>query len=118
MGEDKLAITLDSELLLPIKQELEQAIDRLLKVSVALNKETEVNLKITLQTRKERRTNSLNASIVPEIEYKVSEKIKEYKTSSKNTLGRDFEINETEDGLIIEKYVDQESLFDEEEEEE
>lgn len=117
MGEDmKQPLSLDSKLLLPIKKELEATINRLMKAVVTLDKETEISLKITLD--KERNTRFVNENMkvweAPIIKYKISERIKEYKSSFENTIGQDFEINSFEDGFLVEEVNKQENLFEEE----
>lgn len=117
MIEAKLNITLDNELLLPMKRAIEESIDRMLKVVANTNKGTEITLKIEL----EKETNSsLSKSVLapvysPRINYTIKEKVKEQKYKQDKTLGHEFKISETEDGFVVEKAVEQESLFEEEE---
>lgn len=120
MEEERPNINLDSELLQPMKKELEKTIDRMLKVVANLDKEAEISLKIELSKEKNSTLTKsiLNPRYSPVVKYTIKEKVKEYKYKNENTLGFEFEISSSEEGFIVEKVVKQENLFDEEEEEE
>lgn len=117
--ERKPKISLDDKILLPLKKEFEATISDLMKVTFTLDKETEINLKIVLD--KEKKTKIVNdvwrTVETPVIKYQITEKVKEHKSVIKNTLGSEFEIEDSEDGFKLKEVVKQKSLFEDKEEE-
>lgn len=96
-------ISLDGELLKPIKDGLENTIKSLIKVSLTKGKVAELTLKVKIDATNER----------PDIEYTISEKIKEEKYAYKDYIHNPnclLEIDE--DGEIrINEIIEQEKLF-------
>ncbi len=90
-------LNLNSELLKPMKEQLEIIINRLTNVVATQNKEAEITLKINLNTTK--RYEEIDGEepnvvewIEPIISYQISEKIKEFKNTNKGNLGFDYEL--------------------------
>ena len=104
-------LNLDSKLLLPIKQNLEHVINRLMYAVINNDKEAEINLKITIDKLEKEWTE-------PVIGYQITEKIKAYKETSKGNVGHNFKIDQENDKFLVEEVNKQESLFDNEETEE
>jgi len=88
-------LDLNSELLQPMKEQLEIIINRLMNVCATGNKEAEITLKINLDSVKRGeydKGNLIKEWIEPKLEYQISEKIKEIKNTSKGLLGNDYEM--------------------------
>ncbi len=88
-------LDLNSELLQPMKEQLEIIINRLMNVCATGNKEAEITLKISLDSIKRGeydKGNLIKEWIEPKLEYQISEKIKEIKNTSKGLLGNDYEM--------------------------
>lgn len=90
-------LNLNSELLKPMKEQLEIIINRLTNVVATQNKEAEITLKINLNTTK--RYEEIDGEepnvvewIEPIISYQISEKIKEFKNTNKGNLDFDYEL--------------------------
>lgn len=109
-------LDLDSELLKPIKEQLETIINRLMLTVVEENKEAEINLKIELDKTIERtyeKGKEINKWVEPRISFQISEKIKESKNTIKGLAGKDYELKLDEDTNIVyvEKINEQTSIF-------
>ena len=85
-------LDLNSELLQPMKEQLEIIINRLMNVCATGNKEAEITLKISLDSIKYDKWNLIKEWIETKLEYQISEKIKEIKNTSKGLLGNDYEM--------------------------
>lgn len=108
---NKEELNLDSKLLLPIKQNLENVINRLMYAVINNDKEAEINLKITIDKKEKEYTE-------PVISYQITEKIKAYKETSKGNIGHNFKIEQEDNKFIVQEINKQESLFENENPEE
>lgn len=113
-------LDLNSELLQPMKEQLEIIINRLINVCATGNKEAEITLKINLDTSEEHEYDRgivVKTWIEPRFEYQISEKIKEVKNTSKGMLGRNYEmkISEEDSNVYVQKVNEQMSFEDMEE---
>lgn len=114
---EKEELTLKSSMLEKMSTNLEKTIQVLTKIAVETHKESEINLKINISSIK--RFKEGKEWVEPEFEYVLSNKIKENKTSHKDTLGFNYSVEIDEDGnVLVENINKQENLFDEEEESE
>lgn len=108
-------LDLNSELLKPMKDQLEIIINRLMNVCVTGNREAEIVLKINLDSTHLGETQDDGNYIEweePRLNYQISEKIKETKNTNKGSLGYDYElkINEDTNEVYVEKINKQLSL--------
>lgn len=104
-------LNLDSELLEPMKERLEQSIDMLTKNAILTKKESEITFKINIGVTK--RKDKDKEWLEPRFEYKIDEKIKEAKSSYKNDLGRNYQIGLDDDNNILVQNINkQTSLFE------
>lgn len=112
-------LNLDNELLKPIKDDLEKAIDTLTKNAILTGKEAEINLKLNISTLKntiEIADGKIEEITQPVYEYQISDRIKEAKSSRKSSVGAEYSIELDEEGnVMVKKVNNQTSLFDEEE---
>ena len=111
-------LNLDNELLKPIKDDLEKAIDTLTKNAILTGKEAEINLKLNISTLKNtiETTDGIEEITQPVYEYQISDRIKETKSSRKRSVGAEYSIELDEEGnVMVKKVNNQTSLFDEEE---
>lgn len=119
---DKEELNLDSKLLLPIKLNLENVINRLMYAVLNEDKEAEVNLKISIDKEKKEKLykeiNFMDKWIEPRFSYTITEKVKEHKETNKGTLGFNFIIDQEGEQFLVEEVNKQESLFDKEDPEE
>ena len=109
-------LTLKSELLKPMMEGLEIILNKLMNIVITEKREAEINLKINLDSQRHGEIDK-NGDYVeweePRISYQLSEKIKEYKNTSKGDLGSEYEVKvDKETGnILIEKINEQTSLF-------
>jgi len=112
-------LNLNSELLKPMKEQLEIIINRLTNVVATQNKEAEITLKINLNTTK--RYEEIDGEepnviewIEPIISYQISEKIKEFKNTNKENLGFDYElrVDENSNEVYVGKINQQISILE------
>ena len=111
-------LNLDNELLKPIKDDLEKAIDTLTKNAILTGTEAEINLKINIRNLKNtiEITYRIEEIKQPVYEYQISDRIKETKSSRKSSVGAEYSIELDEEGnVMVKKVNNQTSLFDEEE---
>lgn len=103
-------LNLDSELLKPIKENLEQSISVLTKNALLTKKEAEITLKINIGVNvKDIKGKSW---IEPQIEYQINDKIKEAKTSYKDDLGFNYKIELDDDNnIIVQNMAEQTKIF-------
>ncbi len=94
-------LNLDSELLEPMKLRLEKTIDTLTKNALATGKESEINLKIKIGITERYDEKTGKDWIEPEIEYQITDKIKEDKGTYKQSLGFNYEIELDEENKVI-----------------
>lgn len=105
------SLNLDSKLLNPMKEGLEQSIDILTKNALLTKKEAEIILKIDIGVTK--RFDKEKEWIEPKFEYQLKERIKEAKSSYKNDLGFNYEIKLDDDNnILIENINEQTNLFE------
>ena len=107
----------NSELLKPMKEQLEIIINRLMNICVTGKREAEIVLKINLDSSHLGETNEDGEYIEweePRLNYQISEKIKETKNTKKESLGYDYElkINEETNEVYVEKINKQLSIDD------
>lgn len=103
----------DSALLKPMKENLEQSINILMKNALLTKKDSEISLKINISVNT--RANKEKMWLEPKIEYTLNEKIKEAKASYKDDLGYNYSIElDEENNIKVQNINEQESLFDEE----
>lgn len=119
---DREELNLDSKLLLPIKLNLENVINRLMYSVLNEDKEAEVNLKISIDKEKKEKLykeiNFIDKLVEPRFSYTITEKVKEHKETNKGTLGFNFIIDQEGEQFLVEEVNKQESLFDKEDPEE
>lgn len=109
---DKLS--LDNELLKPMKEKLESAINMYTKNAILTGKESEITLKISVGvTKKEREFNDeIEEYLQPTYEFQFTEKIKEDKNAYKGMAGFDYAVEINDDNDVIVKNInEQQSLF-------
>ena len=93
-------LNLDSELLKPMREQLEIIINKLTGIVATQNKEAEIVLKINLDSIKqfeEVDDEKVKEWVEPSIEYSISEKIKEVKNTNKGNLGFDYQVKVDEE---------------------
>lgn len=102
-------LTLKSELLKPMTEGLEIILNKLMNIVITEKREAEITLKINLDSQKHGEVEWEE----PRTSYQLSEKIKEYKNTSKGDLGSEYEVKvDKETGnILIEKINEQTSLF-------
>lgn len=110
-------LDLNSELLKPMKDQLEIILNRLMLIVSEENKEAEITLKIELDKSVERKIEDgevTNRWVEPRITFQIGEKIKKTKNTIKGSVGEDYElkIDETTNILYVEKINEQTSMFD------
>lgn len=108
-------LDLNSELLQPMKEQLEIIINRLMNVCATGNKEAEIILKINLDSIKRGEYDKgklIKEWMEPKLEYQMSEKIKEVKNTSKGLLGNDYEmkVSKEDNNVYVQKINEQLSL--------
>lgn len=108
-------LDLDSEVLRPLRDQLELILNRLMNVVVTENREAEINLKINLDSSHFGDTTDDGEYIEweePRIDYSISERIKETKNTNKGSVGYDYElkINEETNEVFVEKINKQLSI--------
>lgn len=103
-------LNLDSKLLQPMKEGLEQSINILTKNALLTKKEAEITLKINIGITK--RYDKEKEWLEPKFEYQLNEKIKEAKATYKDDLGFNYKIELNEGNLIVQNINEQESLFE------
>ena len=103
-------LNLDSELLKPIKEGLENSISVLTKNALLTKKEAEITLKINIGVDvKEVKGKSWTE---PQIEYQINDKIKEAKTSYKDDLGFNYKIElDKNNNIVVQNMAEQTKLF-------
>lgn len=107
-------LSLESKLLKPLKDNLEQSINVFTKNAILTEKEAEITLKINIGVT--RRSDKEKEWLEPKYEYAFSEKIKEAKSNFKDDLGFNYSIELDDDNNVLVKNInEQSSLFDEEE---
>lgn len=109
---DKL--NLDNELLKPMKEKLEGAINMYTKNAILTGKESEITLKISVGvTKKEREFNDeIEQYLQPIYEFQLTEKIKEDKTAYKGMAGFDYAVEiDNENNVVVKNMDEQQSLF-------
>ena len=109
-------LNLDSELLKPMREQLEIIINKLTGIVATQNKEAERVLKINLDSIKqfeEVDDEKVKEWVEPRIEYSISEKIKEVKNTNKGNLGFDYQVkvDEETNETYVEKINEQTSMF-------
>ncbi len=93
-------LDLDSELLKPLKDNLEKSIAMLTKNALVTKKEAEITLKINIGVTD--RSNKEKQWLEPKFEYSFNEKIKEAKISFKDDLGDNYSIElDEEDNILV-----------------
>lgn len=107
----------NSELLKPMKEQLEIIINRLMGVCTTENKEAEVSLKVSLDAYKKGEYDKgklVKEWTEPKLEYQISEKIKEVKNTNKGLLGIDYklEINKEDNNVYVQKINEQMSILE------
>ena len=104
-------LNLDSELLKPMREQLEIIINKLTGIVATQNKEAEIVLKINLDSIKQ--FEKVKEWVEPRIEYSISEKIKEVKNTNKGNLGFDYQVkvDEETNETYVEKINEQTSMF-------
>ena len=110
-------LDLNSELLKPMKDQLEVILNRLMLIISEENKEAEITLKIELDKSVERKFEygeEVDKWVDPRITFQIGEKIKETKNTIKGSVGNDYELKIDKDTniLYIEKINEQTSMFD------
>ncbi len=104
-------LNLDSKLLNPMKEGLEQSINILTKNALLTKKESEITLKINIGVTK--RFDKDKEWLEPKFEYQLNEKIKEAKSSYKNDLGFNYKIELDDDNnILVQNINEQTSLFE------
>ena len=108
----------NSELLKPMKEQLEIVINRLMNVCATGNKEAEISLKINLDSVKQGEYDKgrlIKEWTEPRLEYQVSEKIKEIKSNHKGLLGLNYEleINKEDNNVYVKKTNEQTTIWEE-----
>lgn len=108
-------IDLDSELLKPMRDRIENMINNLLLVAVEESKESEINLKINISSQERSQKNDEGEDVYwiePRFDYQISEKIKENKNSYKGFTGQNYELRIDKDKkLYVQKVNEQTNLF-------
>ena len=107
-------LNLDSELLKPMKEKLENSIDILTKNTILTKKDAEITLKINIRVEeKDREFNDKKEEYLqPIYDFQISEKIKEAKGSYKGVVGFNYAISiDDEDSVIVQDINEQKSLF-------
>lgn len=103
-------LSLDSELLKPLKSNLEQSIGIFTRNAILTGKEAEISLKINIST--EEKFENSKKWLEPKFEYSFNEKIKEAKTSFKDDLGYNYSIELDDDNnILVKNMCEQEKLF-------
>lgn len=103
-------LSLDSELLKPLKDNLEQSIGILTKNALLTKKEAEISLKINIGVTG--RSDKEKQWLEPKFEYSFNEKIKEAKSSFKDDLGYNYAIElDKDNNVLVKNMCEQEKLF-------
>lgn len=110
-------LDLNSELLKPMKEQLEIIINKLMNVCATGNKEAEVSLKINLDSYKKGEYDKgklIKEWTEPRLEYQITEKIKEVKNTNKGLLGADYEIqiNKNDNNVYVQKINEQINMLE------
>lgn len=112
--DHKQELNFDSELLKPIKELIEETIDRLLEKVFYKDKKAEIVVKIGLD--KEKKVDIINNRceewLEPRITCKITEKVKEYKETNEYTLGFNYELKDDDGVFVVEKINQQISLLE------
>ena len=111
-------LNLNGELLKPMKDQLELILNRLMNIVVMGNKEAEITVKINLDSSHMGETNPEGEYVEweePRIDYSISEKIKEIKSTNKGSVGFDYElkIDEETNEVYVQKINEQMSILEE-----
>lgn len=111
----------NSELLKPIKDQIEVIINRLMLTVAESNKEAEITLKIDLDKSQEYQCEYgevISEWVEPRISFSISEKLKETKNTIKGNVGKDYElkVDTSTNTLYVEKINEQTSFFEEDDE--
>lgn len=105
----------DSELLTAVRERIENTINKLLLIAAKTGKESEMTLKINISCRKRNKKSESDKKIEwlePELDYQISEKIKEDKNSYKGLSGYDYELKiDKNDNVYVQKINEQTSMF-------
>ena len=114
------SITLNSELLKPMREQFEIILNRLVGIVATQNKEAEITLKLNLDSTKQYEEvdeKTVKEWVEPRIDYSISEKIKETKNTNKGLVGFDYQVKVDEENNItyVEKINEQTTLFGEDE---
>lgn len=113
MDDNKKIIALDSKLLGPMKNNLEYSLNLMIQSALMLHRNTEVNVKVSISVEEEVDANG-KIYMAPEIQYKVTEKIKEPKGEYKGICGHNLAIVlDDEDNILVKDINEQQSLFEE-----
>ncbi len=99
-------IDFDSELLKKMRENIEIILNETLLIAVKTGKESEITLKINVG--KTRASNKEDEWLEPRLNYQISEKIKETKSSTKGFTGQDYQLRiDDENNLYVQKINEQ-----------
>lgn len=107
-------LSLDNELLKPMKEKLEDAINMYTKNAILTGKESEITLKISVRVTKKGRefNDEIEEYLQPTYEFQFTEKIKEDKNAYKGMAGFDYAVELNDDNEVVLKNInEQQSLF-------
>lgn len=89
-----------------MREETEKILNRLLLIAVKTGKESELTLKINIS--KEEKADKKETWIERRLDYQISEKIKETKSSTKGFTGYDYQLTiDNENNLYVQKINEQ-----------
>ncbi|MBP3464091.1 MAG: hypothetical protein J6K45_06400 [Clostridia bacterium] len=112
-------LNLDSTLLKPVKEAIEISIDTLMPSVLKDNKEAEISVKINLNHTTQREFDEGKVTkewLEPEIDFKLTEKLKENKNTRQGLLGREYEVAlDGDNKTYVRKVNEQMSLLELEE---
>lgn len=107
-------LSLESDLLKPLKNKLEKAIETLTKNAIFTGKEAEITLKVNVCVVK-KEDKDFNEYLEPSYEYQLTEKIKESKGTHKGNVGYNYSIElDKDNNILVQNINKQETLFEEE----
>lgn len=108
-------LNFNSRLLMSVRERLEDTINRMLLIAAKTEKESEITLKINVSCKNRSKKNENNERVEwlePELDYQISEKIKEDKSSYKGLSGFDYELKiDKDNNLYVQKINEQISMF-------
>lgn len=107
-------LNLDSELLKPMKEKLENSIDTLTKNAILTKKDAEITLKINVSVTKKYRefNDETEEYLQPIYDFQISEKIKEAKGTYKGVVGFNYAVTiDDENNVVVQDVNKQQSLF-------